>query len=148
MTSLRISLIAAVAITGSLQAEKMMKLEQLPAPVQKTVKEQTQSAKMVGLSKEKEGGKTVYELETSADGKSRDLMIDAAGAILSVEQEVTLDSVPPAAKSSLEKKVGTGKITKVETITKGSDVAYEAAFTTKSGKKAEYVVNADGTPHK
>ena len=148
MTSLRISLIAAVAITGRLQAEKMIRLEQLPAPVQKTVKEQTQNAKMVGLSKEKEGGKTVYELETSADGKARDLTMDATGAILLVEQEVTLESLPPAAKSSLEKKVGTGKITKVETITKGSDVAYEAAFTTKSGKKAEYVVNADGTPHK
>ena len=148
MINFRTFVFAALALTGSLMAEKMLKLEQLPAPVQKTVKEQTLSAKMVGLSKEKEGGKTVYELETSVDGKSRDVMIDATGAILSVEQEVTLDSIPPAAKSALEKKAAAGKITKVETVTRGSEVAYEAAYTTKGGKTAEYAVKADGTPRK
>ena len=79
--------------------------------------------------------------------KSRDLMIDATGAILSVEQEVALYSIPLAAKSALEKKAAAGKITKVETVTKGSDIAYEAAYT-KGGKTAEYAVKADGTPHK
>ncbi|MDQ2950208.1 MAG: hypothetical protein M3Y27_30435 [Acidobacteriota bacterium] len=129
-------------------AETKVKIEDLPAQVQNTVKEQTKNAKLVGVTKEKEGGKTVYELETMANGKSRDLMIDGAGAIISVEEEVALESLPAAAQSAIQKKVAGGKITKVETVTKGSDVSYEAAYTSKSGKKAEYGVNADGTAHK
>ena len=139
---------AALLLAGSAVAESKVKMENLPPAVQTTVKEQIQHAKLVGLSKEKEGGQTVYELETVVNGKSRDLMIDSAGTILSVEDEVALDSVPPAAKKAIQQKVAAGKITKVETVTKGSEVSYEAAYTSRSGKKAEYGVNADGTPHK
>jgi uncharacterized membrane protein YkoI len=139
---------AALLLAGSAIAESKVKVENLPPAVQKTVKEQTQNAKLVGVSKEKEGGKTVYELETMVNDKSRDLMIDSAGTIISVEDEVALDSIPEAAKKSIQEKVAGGKITKVETVTKGSEVSYEAAYTSKSGKKAEYAVNADGTPHK
>src|ERR1700730_15664646 len=139
---------AALLLAGSAVAETKVKVENLPPAVQKTVKEQTQNAKLVGLSKEKEGGKTGYELETMVNDKSRDFMIDSAGTILSVEDEVALDSLPDAAKKAIQDKVAGGKISKVETVTKGSEVSYEAAYTTKSGKKAEYGVNADGTPHK
>ena len=113
---------AALLLVGSAMAESKVKLENLPAAVQKTVKEQTQNAKLVGLSKEKEDGKIVYELETVVNDKSRDLMIDSAGTILSVEDEVTLDSVPAAAKKAIEEKVAGGKIKKVESVTKGSEV--------------------------
>src|SRR6202163_1065885 len=105
---------AALLLAGSAVAESKVKVENLPPAVQKTVKEQTQDAKLVGLSKEKEGGKTVYELETLVNGKSRDLMIDSAGTILSVEDEVALDSIPEAAKKAIQEKVAAGKITKVE----------------------------------
>jgi uncharacterized membrane protein YkoI len=135
-------------LAGFAIAESKLKVEDLPAAAQKTVKEQTQNAKLVGLGKEKEGGKTVYELETMVNGKSRDLMIDSTGAILSVEDEVALDSIPAAAKKAIQEKAAGGKIAKVETVTKGSEVSYEAAYTSKGGKKAEYGVNADGTPHK
>lgn len=135
-------------LAGSAAAESKMKVEDLPPEVQNTVKEKTQHAKLVGLSKEKEGGKTVYELETMVNGKSRDLIIDSAGKILSVEDEIALDSIPEAAKKAIQGKVATGKINKIETVTKGSAVSYEASYTSKSGKKAEYSVNADGTPHK
>jgi len=139
---------AALLLAGSAIAESKLKVESLPPAVQKTVNEQTQHAKLVGLSREKEGGKTVYELETMVNDKSRDLIIDSAGTILSVEDEVALDTIPEAAKKAIQEKVAAGKITKVETVTKGSEVSYEAAYTSKSGKKAEYGVNADGTPHK
>jgi hypothetical protein len=139
---------AVLLLAGSAAAESKVKMENLPPAVQKTVKEQTQRAKLIGLSKEKEGGQTVYELETTVNGRSRDLMIDSAGTILSVEDEVALDSVPEPARKAIQQKVAAGKIIKVETVTKGSEVSYEAAYTSKSGKNAEYGVNADGTPHK
>lgn len=135
-------------LCGSAFADQKIKMSELPAPVKKTVQDETKNAKLVGISKEAEGGKTLYELETMVNGKSRDLMIDTNGAVASIEEEVALDSIPAAAKDAIEKKVAGGKITKVETVKVGSQVSYEAAYTLKSGKKAEYGVNADGTPHK
>src|SRR6267143_4315899 len=107
---------AALLLVGFAIAESKLKVEDLPAAVQKTVKEQTQNAKLVGLSKEKEGDKTEYELETMVNGKSRDLMIDSDGAILTVEDEVALDSIPTAAQKAIQRKIAGGKITKVETL--------------------------------
>ena len=57
--------------------------------------------------------------------------------------------IPAAAKAAIEKKVATGKITMVEAVTKNGAVAlYEASYTMKTGKKAEFAVKPDGTPTK
>ena len=108
------------------------------------MKDQTKNATLVGVTKEVEKGKTQYELETKANGKTRDLIIDESGAIVLVEQEVSLDSIPAPAKAAIEKKAAGGKITKVETLTKGNTVTYEAALQ-KGLKKSEVTVTADGT---
>jgi uncharacterized protein with beta-barrel porin domain len=70
----------------------------LPAAVQNTVKEQTGNAVLMGLSKEVEGGKTMYEVETKVNGKGRGLMLDGNGAIVTVEEEIPLDSIPEPAR--------------------------------------------------
>ncbi len=134
--------------TAAAVADTKVKMEDLPAAVQKAVKEQTRSADLVGLSKEVEKGKTMYEVETKVNGKSRDLLLDSTGAVVEVEEEVDLNSVPAAAKAAIEKKAAGGTIKKVETVTKGSAVSYEAAIKTKAGKNIEVGVNADGSVHK
>ena len=129
-----------VSATLVYTADKKLQVKDLPAAVQKTVQEQTKDATLVGVSSEKEGGKTVYELETKANGKTRDLLIDAAGKVIEVEQEVSIDSVPPAVKTALEAR---GKVLKVETLTKGTTVSYEAQIENK-GKKSEVAVDGNG----
>jgi uncharacterized membrane protein YkoI len=131
-----------------LGAEKKVKLENLPAAVQNSVKEQTRNATLVGVTEEVEGGKTMYEVETKVNGKGRDLMLDRNGAVVTVEEEVALDSIPAPARDAIRKKVGGGKLGTVEVLTKGSEVSYEAAYVGKSGKSAEFGVNADGSVHK
>jgi uncharacterized membrane protein YkoI len=128
-------------------AEKKLKLEDLPAPVKSTVTEQTKGATLVGITKETEKGKTVYEVETTVAGKSRDMMIDSTGAVLTVEQEIDLSAVPAAAKDAIQKKAAGADIKKVESVTEGSKVSYEATFS-KKGKTSEYAVNADGSVKK
>jgi uncharacterized membrane protein YkoI len=132
----------------TLVAETKVKLEQLPPAVQAAVKEQTRNASLVGLSKETEKGKTMYEVETKVDGKSRDVTLDASGSVVEIEEEVDIATLPAAAKAAIEKKAAGGRITKVEKLTAGPNASYEAAITSKSGKKTEVGVNADGTPHK
>jgi hypothetical protein len=135
-----------VACAG-LAAEKKVQMKDLPAPVQKTVQEQTRNAELKGLSREIEHGKTFYEAETMANGKSRDVLIDPTGAVVEVEEAVAIESVPGPAKTAIEKYAQGGKILKVESVTKGSAVSYEATVN-KGGKRSEIAVEADGTKKK
>lgn len=143
--------IGMVALCAALFAgEKTVKIEDLPAAVQSAVREQTKNATLSGLSIEKENGKTLYEVETKVNGRSRDLMLDQSGAVVETEEEVDLDSIPALAKAAIEKRAaaGGGHISKVERATAGSDVSYEATIKTKSGKTIEYGVTSDGKPKK
>jgi uncharacterized membrane protein YkoI len=136
-------LIAAAVLAGA--TEKKVAMKDLPPAVQKTVLDQTKGAEIEGLSMETENGKTTYEVETVVNGKHRDLEIDAQGAVTEVEEETALDSLPPAAKTAIEKKAAGGKITMVETVTRGAAIAfYEAHFTARDGKKHEVQVKPDG----
>ena len=133
-----------IASLALFAAEKRVQMKDLPEPVQKTVREQTKTAKLRGLAKEVEDGKTFYEAETTVNGKSRDILIDPTGAVVEVEEAAELASIPEAAQKTLKSAAGAGKILSVETVTKGSTVSYEAVVQ-KSGKKSEVAVNADGS---
>lgn len=135
-----VALLAGVAMAQ----EKPVKMKDLPAAVQKTVQEQTKGAELKGLSKEVEKGKTFYEAETKVNGKGRDILIDPSGAVVEVEEETTLDSIPAPAKAAIQKYAQNGKILKVESVTKGGEVSYEATVN-KGGMKSEVAVAADGT---
>lgn len=138
-------LATSLMVFGIAQAsEKKVKMKDLPKAVQKTVEEQSQGATVSGLSKEVEHGKTYYEVELKVKGHGKDILIDAAGAIVEVEEEVAMASLPQAVKTAIEAKAGKGKIVKVESITKNNAlVAYEAQVNT-AGKKSEIKVGPDG----
>jgi uncharacterized membrane protein YkoI len=141
------TLLSALTLVAGLASEVPVKMKDLPAAVQKTVLEQTKGGELKGLSMELENGKTFYEAETRVNGRGRDVLIDANGAVVEIEEEVTLDSLPAAARAAIEKSASGGKITKVELVTKGKIVTYEAALL-KGGKKSEIIVAADGSIRK
>jgi predicted aspartyl protease len=128
-------------------AETRVQMKDLPPPVQEAVQEQIKTAKLRGLSKEVERGKTYYEAETTVNGKSRDILMDATGAIVEVEEATAFETIPEAAQRALRTKAGSGKILRVESVTKGATVSYEAVIE-KNGKKSEIAVNADGSVNK
>ena len=130
--------------TSAQGSERKVKMKDLPKAVQKTVQEQSKGATISGLSKEVEHGKTYYEVELKVNGQGKDMLIDPMGAIVEVEDEVTMASLPPAVKTAIEAKAGKGKIVKVESITKNNAlVAYEAQVNT-AGRKSEIKVGPDG----
>ncbi len=82
----------------------------------------------------------------TVNGHSKDVLIAASGAVVEVEEEVALDALPAPVKAGLQSKAGSGKILKVEFLTKHDKVvAYEAQVTT-NGKKSEIQVGPDGKP--
>jgi hypothetical protein len=126
--------------------EKKVKQSDLPAAVQKALAEQSRGAIVRAFSTEKENGQTYYEAEMTVDGHSKDVQVDAAGAIVEVEEQVHMNSLPPDVNVGLRTKAGKGKLVKVETITKHEKlVAYEAQVLT-NGKKSEVQVGPGGMP--
>jgi uncharacterized membrane protein YkoI len=138
-----VTVIAAAAL--ALAANKGLQLKTLPAPVQKTIQDNLKGGEITSISKETEGGVTQYEIESMLAGKHRDFNVDTKGALVVMEEETAIDALPAAAKAAIEKRVGTGKLGMVEAATKGGVTHYEAAYTTKAGKKQSVVVKADGT---
>jgi hypothetical protein len=76
-------------------------------------------------------------------GHGKDVTIDAWGAVLDVEEEVVLESIPGTARAAIEKAAGSGQITKVERVSGGKQAAYEAHLR-KDGKRSEVKISADG----
>jgi len=146
---LQVALVLAgvLACAGASSAqEKKIKRADLPSAVEKTVAAESAGATVKGFSTEKEKGETFYEAELVVNGHSKDVLIDASGAVVEVEEEVALDSLSGDVKAGLQAKAGKGKILKVESLTKkGKLVAYEAKVDT-NGKKSEIQVGPDGKP--
>ncbi len=136
-----------LAFTGILAngAETRLQLNQLPPAVQKAATQQAKGATVRGYSKETENGKTYYEVELTAAGKSKDLLLDGSGAIIEVEQQVDEKDVPAAAMQAIT--AHGGKILKVESVTRGATVSYEAVVS-RNGHKSEVAVSAEGKPVK
>lgn len=144
-TALVVGLVLLVGGTA-LGQQKKIKRSELPAAVEKTVQAQSQGATVRGFSEEKENGQTFYEAEMLVNGHTRDVLMDANGIVVEVEEEVVQDQLPAEVKAGLAAKAGKGKITKVESITKKDKlVAYEAHITT-DGKRSEVQVGPDGKP--
>ncbi len=132
--------VALSASIGASGADKKVRLKDVPPAVQNAIKEQTKGATIVGLSEEREAGTVFYEVETTVSGRTRDLLLDSAGGVVELEEEVTLDSVPAAVRTAF---AAAGRVRKVEAVTKGTTVTYEADVEA-AGKRSEVIVDAHG----
>ncbi|SRR6266851_2013967 len=151
----RIYRLAFLAVTFSAatvvaqEANKMkIKRSDLPPAVAKTVASQSRGATIRGFSEEKDEGQTYYGAELMVNGHRKDVLMDAAGTIVEVEEQIAIASLPAAVRNGLQAKAGTAKLLKVESLTKrGKLVQYEAEVMT-NGKKSEVKVHIgpDGKP--
>ena len=70
-----------------------------PPAVLATADRETKGATVLGYASEVEAGKTQYEVETKINGHTRDLAIARDGSLIEVEEEVAMESLPPAVPS-------------------------------------------------
>jgi len=138
-----LALILLVAGTAAAQERKITRAD-LPAAVERTVAAQSQGATIRGFAEEKEKGQTFYEVELTVAGHTKDVLIDASGAVVEVEEQVEVSALPAPVRTALLARAGAGKIETVESLTKrGTLVAYEAHLVT-NGKRSEIQVGPDG----
>lgn len=131
-----------VGLSSSTQAgsEVTVQRNSLPPAVQQAVERETKGSRVKGFTKEVEKGATLYEVETVRDGRTRDLLFDADGRLVAVEEDIALDAVPAAALKALRAR---GTVTRVESVTKGKTTTYEGHLDA-NGKRIEVTVGADG----
>jgi uncharacterized membrane protein YkoI len=136
--------IGLVTVSIARVQEKKIKRAELPPAVEKTVAEQSKAGTIRGFSTEVEDGKSLYEVELTVKGHGKDISMDEQGNIVEVEEESSMDSLPPAARKGLARAARGGTIVKIESITKnGKLVAYEADVKT-GAKQSEIQVSPDG----
>ncbi|HEY1964796.1 MAG TPA: PepSY domain-containing protein [Acidobacteriaceae bacterium] len=143
---LPIPLLALVAAAGlpSAHAESHVPCHTLPDAVLSHAKAEAGGATIRSCVKEKEDGKLTYEVETVKDGKSRDLLLDASGSVVEVEQEVTPDSLPAAVADAIAKAAHGGKVGRIESVTRGDAIAnYETTITSR-GQRREVAFTPQG----
>jgi uncharacterized membrane protein YkoI len=116
-----------VSFAGATAQEKKISRKQLPPAVEQTVARESEGATIKGFASEREHGQQFYEVSLNVNGHSKDILMDAAGNVVEVEEQVALDSLPSNVQDALKKAAGGGTITVVESLTKnGQLVAYEA----------------------
>lgn len=137
-------MILGVMFVGAAAQEKKISRKQLPPAVEQTVARESEGATIKGFASEREHGQQFYEASLNVNGHNKDVLIDAAGNVVEVEEEVSLDSLPSNVQDALKKRAGGGTITVVESLTKhGQLVAYEAHV--KRGiKRSEIQVGPNG----
>jgi uncharacterized membrane protein YkoI len=126
-------------------ADKKINMKNLPPAVKARVEAEATVATVKGISSEKENGKTVYELETLVNGRTRDLMIDAAGKVYVVEEQLDPAKAPAPVRAAMEAK---GRIVVLESVMQNGKTTYEGQIQPAKGKKIVLELNADGTPVK
>jgi len=124
--------------------EKRVKMKDLPEAVQKTVNEQSKGATIKGLSKEVQKGQTVYEVELTVDGHSKDVTIDSSGKVVEAEEQVQLSSLPEAIQTAIKQNARTAQIQLVESVIKGGTLQYYEVHLKKGTKKSELKIGPDG----
>jgi len=144
---MRTSLFVVVTAACFAYSEQKVRLEDLPAPVQAAVREQSKGATIKGLTREVENGKTSYEAELIVNGHGKDVSFDPAGKVIAVEEETPIEAIPAAARTAIQKAVGSGTLKKVEAVKENGRMFYEASF--KAGAKSKEIrFDAEGKPVK
>ena len=142
--SLCVLALLALATVSTRAQEQRVRLKDLPPAVQKAVREQSKGARLRGLSKEVEAGKTVYEAELLVNGHNKDLLLDADGNVLEIEEQVARAALPEPVKAALAKEAGKNRVLLIESITKGGQLTAYEAHLRKGGKAVELKFAPDG----
>ncbi len=142
--ALAVAVICTTIVGNAASAEHRVKRSNLPLPVQNAIARESAGGTVRAVSAETKNGEVYYEAELNLGGRSKDILFDRSGAIVQVEEEITLESLPDTARLKLIAEAGHGKIVRVESIIQaGRLFAYEAQIRT-GAKKTEIQVSPEG----
>ena len=123
--------------------EKKITREVVPAAVLSAFEKSYPEATIRGFSREEEGGKTLYEVESLEGKTTRDIQYAPDGTVAEIEEGVAVNDLPAVVREAVKREYPKGKVVKAEKVTRESMVEYEVHLT--AGKaRHELVLDAAG----
>ncbi len=129
---------------GGSQKEARVTIDQLSAPARATVEKVTAGGTVDQITREKEKGKIVYDVEATVGGRHLEFLIaDADGTVLGTEVPVEFSELPEPVRAAAEKYFGTTSgLTAMKGVEYG-ETSYEIEGT-RDGKKVEVTFDPNG----
>jgi uncharacterized membrane protein YkoI len=147
MNMLRSALVVVVSLVfgaaPSRADEEKIPLDKVPAKVKEAIKAKFPAAELVSAEKEKEDGKTVFEVVIKNAGQKIEVIVDETGKIVAIEKVIAVKDLPKPVVEALEKKYPKATIKKVEEVLKGDKTTYELRIES-GGKTLEVTFDSTG----
>lgn len=118
---------------------------EVPKAVLEAFEKAYPNAKDVEFEKETSNGKSVYEVEFKENDREREVLFDADGVILQIEESLDVKSLPEPIAKAISQAYPNATIEDAEKITKpdGTIIVYEVEIKN-DGKKLELELDANG----
>lgn len=113
----------------------------LPPAVDAAFKAAYPAATINHVSKEKEGGQEIYEVESVDRGLHRDINYKPDGTVIAMEEEVAEADFPASVAAAIKTRYPKATVVKREKLTKGTTVTYEVQL---KGGPGEVELTPDG----
>jgi len=141
-----------------------LKIEDLPAAVQKTVRDQAAGANVADIDREDRTGRTIYEVEFETAGVNREIHVAADGTLLTEEQASTqlgydrdadrtrvrekennmkFTDLPAAVQATVKQQGSENQIADIDSYRRNGKLVYEVEFR-REGPNREIHVGEDG----
>jgi uncharacterized membrane protein YkoI len=139
-------------VGGAFKTSPTVAMNQLPAAVQKTIREQQAGRTVEDIDKEMWNGQTVYEVEFKERGPNSrihiasdgTLVVDKPGAVRSLLKGTQLSDTPKAVQATVKRIAGNAEIADVDKETWQGRNAYEVEIR-REGANRELLIAEDGT---
>ena len=137
-----------------------MRLEEVPAPVRKTIEQHAAGRKVADIDRETWDGKTVYEVEFAQTGRNEQIHVGEDGTLLKHEGKTPaarstaselkgpmigtrFSDTPPAVQATIKREANGAEIADIDKERRDGRVLYEVEFKN-PGKNIEIHVAEDG----
>jgi uncharacterized membrane protein YkoI len=135
----------AVLATAARADEEKIPLDKVPKAVIDAVKAKFPDVKLSEASKEKEDGKTIYELAFTYKDYKYEVEFEEDGTIIAIDKQIEAKELPKAVAKALEEKYPKATYKVIEEVTKKDKIAYyEVELVTADKKGIEVEIDPSG----
>lgn len=117
----------------------------LPPTVREAITKAWPAARITRVEREAKSDKVEWEVALKEDARAFEATFDDAGHLLAEEHVVALDALPAAVRDALKAATPKGAtLERVEQVTEGGHVSFEAVVKPAKGERLELVVDEGG----
>jgi uncharacterized membrane protein YkoI len=134
-----------VLATGAWADEEKIPLDKVPKAVLDAVKAKFPDVKLSEASKEKEDGKTIYELAFTYKDYKYEVELEEDGTFVAIDKQIEAKGLPKEVAKALEEKYPKAIYKIIEEVTKKDKIAYyEVELVTADKKGIEVEIDPSG----